>query len=751
LQSELLRKLTAVLYADVAGYSRLTAQDEEGTHRRLSDALDMIAAMVSALRGRVVHYAGDAVLADFATASDALTCALLIQKSLSERNAAVSDGQPLEFRIGLNLGEVIDDRSDIYGDGVNIAARLEAMAEPGGICVSDAVRTSVGKRVPVAFEDLGPCEVKNIPEPVHVWRVRRDEGSMRAAGEEAVVLLAHPRAYELLMGDSDEAATRALLDRCRAMVVSSMEGNGGRVVECPGDSVSAIFDDPARCVACARTLRSELVASNAALPAAERVNFRFGIAFGSVVEGLEGLGGDAADRAARLVAGAGSDDVHLDDAVVAKLPAEIELFLAEAGPGDHVLVPEDAPSASLKLPPQIDGMDLPLPEKPSIALLPFRCLGDDPEGAALAEGLRLDIQNALVKLSGLLLTAAGTANALRDTPGRDAAPLVGVRHALEGTVQRSGTRVRVSVELTDADASTVVWSERYDRVLDDVFTLQDEIAEHVVTALDVKLSSGEQARIWRKCLTDAKARDRFYAGMHAFFQMNAESNASARAHFERVAALAPESPLGATWVALCYWFEATRRWSSDPEASRRHAGEWAERAVQSEDADGQAHTVLGNVRLLQGRHDEALSIARQAVSIRPGCTNSNGFLANVLLHCGECHDAIVHVKRAIRLSPVYPPWFLEILAAAYRDAGQVAFAVSVVRELLRIVPDSLHGRMLLVSALVRGGGLAEACRIAADVAEPGFSASDYSQGLPYRDAAVIERIADDLRRSGLAD
>jgi hypothetical protein len=109
------------------------------------------------------------------------------------------------------------------------------------------------------------------------------------------------------------------------------------------------------------------------------------------------------------------------------------------------------------------------------------------------------------------------------------------------------------------------------------------------------------------------------------------------------------------------------------------------------------------------------------------------------------------VKRAIRLSPVYPPWFLEILAAAYRDAGQVAFAVSVVRELLRIVPDSLHGRMLLVSALVRGGGLAEACRIAADVAEPGFSASDYSQGLPYRDAAVIERIADDLRRSGLAD
>ena len=149
------RKLTAVLYADVAGYSRLTAEDEEGTHRRLSSALDTIAAMVSALRGRVVHYAGDAVLADFATVTDALACAVLIQRSLQERNSEVAENQRLSFRIGVNLGEVIDDRGDIYGDGVNIAARLEALAEPGGICISETVRAAVGKRVPVEFEDLG--------------------------------------------------------------------------------------------------------------------------------------------------------------------------------------------------------------------------------------------------------------------------------------------------------------------------------------------------------------------------------------------------------------------------------------------------------------------------------------------------------------------------------------------------------------------------------------------------------------------
>jgi class 3 adenylate cyclase/TolB-like protein len=755
-ESSFARRLAAVVYADVVGYSRLSARDEDGTHRRLSDALDAIAAMVGALRGRVVHYAGDAVLAEFAAASDAVTCAVLIQRSLAERNAGVPDEQVLRFRIGVNLGEVIDDRSDIYGDGVNIAARLEAMADPGGICVSDAIRTAVGKRVPVEFEDLGPCEVKNIPEPVHAWQVRdTDQEPTGGAGRVAVVLLAHARAYGLLMGEGGEADTRAVLDRSREIVVAAMENHDGRVIERSGDSVAALFDDPARSVDCAQAARKAILESNATLPPDERVHYRFGIALGAVIEAPDGLSGDAAERAARLIAASRSDDVHVDAAVVAKLPAGVELTLAEAGPDDHVLAPGDEGDSRSDsgLPAQIDGLDLPLPEKPSIALIPFKCLGDDPDGAALADGIRLDIQNALVKSSAILLIAAGTTNALRDVKGQEAGPLVGARHVLEGTVQRSGDRVRVSVELTDTSSSTIAWSERYDRVLDDVFSLQDEIAERVVSALDVKLSSGDQARIWRKCLTDPKARDLFYAGMHAFFKMNAESNASARTHFERVAKAAPNSPLGPTWAALCCWFDATRGWGDDPVESRRLAGTWAEKAVESEDADGQAHTVLGNVRLLEGRHDEAQEVARKAVGIRPGCTNANGFLANVLVHCGQSADAIVHAKRAIRLSPVYPPWFLEILATAYRDAGQIAFAMSVARELLRIVPGSLHGRLLLASASVRGRAFGEARDIGRRVveSEPAFSSANYVRGLPYRDGAVLDGIAADLRRAGLPD
>ena len=165
------RKLAAILYADVAGYSRLTGEDEEGTHRRLSSSLDAISSAIESHDGRVVHYAGDAVLAEFPTVSEALGCAIGIQQTLSEKSRDVPPEKRVLFRIGLNMGEVIVDRGDIYGDGVNVAARLEALADPGGICVSEAVRSGVGRKLPVSFEFMGEQLVKNIAEPVRAYRV----------------------------------------------------------------------------------------------------------------------------------------------------------------------------------------------------------------------------------------------------------------------------------------------------------------------------------------------------------------------------------------------------------------------------------------------------------------------------------------------------------------------------------------------------------------------------------------------------
>ncbi len=574
--------------------------------------------------------------------------------------------------------------------------------------------------------------------------------SQRAGPGTAVVLHSGLRAFGILMGDDPAAARRAVSGGREVLLVTIREF-GGRLADAPADAVVAVFDDAARALACAVAARSSLARANAALPPGERVHYRFGIDSGEIAQAGGAPPRATVDRAAAIVLRAPTDGIRLTEAVRARLPDDAAPGLSAVEPGLFALLDEDAPA--LPGPPQLESLALPLPDRPSIVLLPFSCTGQDADAAALAEGLRIDIQNALVKMSGIFLIAAGTANALRGAEAAEAARRVGVRHALEGTVQGHGERVRVNVQLIDSVAGTVAWSERYDRTLDHTFELQDEIAERVVTALDVKLASGEQARIWHKCLTAPGARELFYRGIQAFFQMNREAMAAARASFQRVSDLTPESPLGPSFMAMSLWFEVARGWAADPEQALAAAGEWAERAVAMEDADGQAHTVLGNVRLLQHRFDEALAIARQAAVIRPNCTNANGFLANVLLHCSDPEAALTHVKRAIRYSPVYPPWFIEILAASYRESGQADFAVTAAQEGLRIAPQSINCRLILASALMRGGWSADAQRVAREVIglEAGFSLARHAAREPYRDQAVLDRLIGELRSAGLPD
>ncbi|MDH3286314.1 MAG: hypothetical protein OEP48_01105 [Betaproteobacteria bacterium] len=580
----------------------------------------------------------------------------------------------------------------------------------------------------------------------HNERSSQAESALRSR----IVLRAEARAFGILMGD-DSAAARAALDRAHETLVSALSESGGQVVATPAEAIVALFDDARRCIEGAIAAHATLKRFNQEQPASDRVHYRFGIDAGQVALRAGVLVGSAAERAAELSLRAPTDGVRLSAAVRALLPQDTG-FEISSDADDVFSVAFGEPSAHSG-PAQLESLDLPVPGRPSILLLPFACLGADAEGQALAEGLRYDIQNALVKMSGLFLVAAGSANAHRSVPGNAAAPRLGVRHALEGTVQRLGERVRVSMTLTDTTSGVVTWSERYDRTLDASFALQDEIAERVVTALDVKLAAGEQARVWHKCLTHPGAREHFYRGVQAFFKLDAESMANAKASFERVAALVPDNPLGPTNVAMCLWFQATRGWTNDPVETRRQAGEWAERAVSMEDADGQAHTVLGNVRLLERRFDEALATARKAVEVRPGCTNANGFLANVLLHCGELSAALTHARRAIRISPVYPPWFMEILSGVYRECGQNDFAATTAQEGLRLAPQSVSGRLLLISSLVRGGWPNEARRVARQLPEidAGFSVAQYLARQPFRDPTVIERIAEDLKLAGLPD
>ncbi len=475
------RKLAAILCADVAGYSRLMGRDEDLTHRTLCAYLDLIAQRVKAHRGEITHYAGDAVLAKFDAALDALSCASDMQKCLRTSNASLPADQRLEFRVGVNLGDVIEDRGDIYGEGVNVAARLESLADAGGICISESIKVAIGSKLSWQYQFLGEQRVKNIADPVRAYRV--------------------------------------------------------------------------------------------------------------------------------------------------------------------VVTPAGAGSATLPAKPAIK-----LPGKPSLAILPFKTLNAGSQQESLADGLRIDIQGALVKIAGLLVIAPSTTNTYRkkEISPQQAAAEMGVEHILDGNVQRSGNRVRVTVFLIDAASNEFVWTERYDRALDDAFTVQDEITEKIVTALDVKLASGEAARIWRKTIKDPEARECFYRGLHGYMKGNRESMRVAREKFEQVVRLAPSSPLGPTYLAFSHWWDAFRRWSDSPPDSFEQAAEWAQRAMAMEDADGQAHTVMAHVHLHRREHDKALAVAQQAVSIRPQCVNANGHLGNILYYCDRPGEAVEQMKRATR-------------------------------------------------------------------------------------------------------
>ncbi|MDX1488289.1 MAG: haloacid dehalogenase type II, partial [Acidiferrobacterales bacterium] len=328
------RRLAAILYADVAGYSRLTGEDEDATHRTLSAYLDLISRTVADHRGRVVHYAGDAVLAKFNAVVNALSSAVAIQKELATRNQNLPDSRRVQFRIGVNLGDVIEDRGDIYGDGVNVAARLESLAEPGGICISDAVRAAVGKKLDLDYEDLGAQEVKNIEDPV--------------------------RAYRVAMGDKETPEVRT-----------------------PGQ-----------------------------------------------------------------------------------------------------------PS-------------LELPDKPSIAVLPFTNVSGDPDQDYFSDGISEDIITELSRLPELFVTARNRSFAFRDKPIDivEVGAKLGVGFVVEGSVRKAGKRVRVTAQLVDAATGNHIWVERYDRELEDVFAVQDDLCRTIVSTLAGRLRVATQKISAFKVLT----------------------------------------------------------------------------------------------------------------------------------------------------------------------------------------------------------------------------------------------------------
>jgi tetratricopeptide (TPR) repeat protein len=326
-----------------------------------------------------------------------------------------------------------------------------------------------------------------------------------------------------------------------------------------------------------------------------------------------------------------------------------------------------------------------------------------------------------------------------------------VRYLLEGFVQKSGDRARITASLIDGSSGQVTWTEHYDRVLDDSLRVQDEITERVVTALDVKLLSGEHARVWRKTLRNPKAREYYYRGLHELMKGQKEANAAARENFEQVARLAPESFLGPTLVAFAHWWDAFRGWTTSPARSLELAEQWVERALAMEDWDGQAHFVMAHIHLLRRQHDRALKMAEQAVALRPNCANANPLLGNILYYCGRPGDAADRMRQAMRLTPVHAPWFKVVLAASCKEIRRWDDATAAAKEAVRMRPDDLDARLVLIEVCQATGNEGSAREFVQVVSalRPDFSVSRWAETQPYKDLAVLERITASLRSAGL--
>ena len=609
------RKLAAILSADVEGYSRLMGEDEVATVRAITEYRAVIAARVAGRGGRVVDSPGDNVLAEFASVVDAVQCAVDIQRELESRNAALPETRRMRFRIGINLGDVIVEGDRLYGDGVNIAARLEGLADGGGICLSGTAYDQIEGKLPFGYEFKGEHAVKNIARPVRVYRLHLDPSAV-------------PR--------------------------------------------------------------------------------------------------PKTGRSVRLLK------------PVAVVVALLMLLGAAGWAGWRWLKPPESAG-------------LPLPDRPSVAVLPFANLSQDPAQEYFSDGVTEDLITGLSKVSGLFVIARnsvftykGKAVKVRDV-GRD----LGVRYVLEGGVQRSGSRVRITAQLVDATTGYHLWAERYDREVNDMFALQDEVTQRIVSAMAVKLTEAEKRRLGRPPTGNPEAYDLVLRGHEERRLTTRDGNAEARRLFMKALDLDPNyagAYLGLAWTQLQSW---QFLWSTDREGLER-ARELAERAIALNDSLVAAHHVLGQIYLWMKQHDRAIAEAEQAVALAPNDADGYETLAETLCWSGRPEECIKAIRHAMRLNPHYLYFYDWTLGHGYYLTGQRQQALDYFARALKGNPNFLPAhayRAVLFSELGRTNEAREEWEQVGHLSS-GLSMASLRERLPYKRPADLDRLLTAANRAG---
>ena len=622
------RRLAAILAADVVGYSRLTETDEEATVRALHACREIIDGLVADHRGRVFGSAGDSVVAEFPSPVEAVRCAVDIQRRLEAFNVDRPEDRRLRLRIGVNLGDVIVEGDDLLGDGVNIAARLESLADAGGIFLSRPVFDQIKKQLKLGYEYLGEYEVKNITEPVPVYRV-----------------LVEPEAAGKVIGETKQAWKWTALSAAAVLLIGA---------------------------------------------------------------------------------------------------AAAVMWLTPWAPGDE--------------PASIERMAFPLPDKPSVAVLPFDNLSSDPGQDHMADGLTEDIITTLSQVSSLFVISRNSTFVYQDKPVtvQAVAEDLGVRYVLEGSIQKSGDQVRVTAQLIDALSGNHLWAERYDRKMTDLFALQDEITDHIVTALQIKLTEGEQLRVHRRHTQSLEAWKLLSRGVEHFYRSSKTDNASARAWFERAIEVDRRYALAYALLAWTHWHDAFQGWSEDREGSLERASFLAEKARALDDALPDVYALQAALHLLNRDYEEALEAAEKAVALSPNHATNTAVLALILQNDGRPQEAIRTFKAAMRLSPYYSAWFLEGLGFAYLLAKQPKEALLAFEEFLARSRSATHASHAYMGRALAYHALGQEQEARAEVAkaleaDAGVSVAEFRRLSLSKDRAGLETGLAILHRLGLPE
>jgi TolB-like protein/class 3 adenylate cyclase/cytochrome c-type biogenesis protein CcmH/NrfG len=610
------RRLTTILAADVVGYSRLMVADEAGTYARLkAHRKELIEPKTTEYHGRVVKLMGDGTLMEFGSVVDAVTFAVDVQRAMALRNTDVPEDQRITYRIGINIGDIIVEGDDIYGDGVNVAARLEGLAEPGGICVSRTVFDHVQGKVDLGFDDLGEKEVKNIPKPVQVFEV--------------------------------------------------------------------LLDSPAR--------------DHAAVPAPTP---KRSLHWPLVAAGLVAL----------LVVAVGT-----------------ALWLQ--------------PWEQREEPASLEAMAFPLPDKPSIAVLPFTNMSDDASQEYFADGITEDLITDLSKISGLFVIARNSSFSYKgqQVKVRQVAEDLGVRYVLEGSVRRSGDQMRINAQLIDATTGGHLWAERYDGTLADIFVLQDRVTEKIVSALAIKLTIEDRNALEHSGHPlNLDAYEYVLRGRAKLAQANRQATIEARKLFEKAIEADPKYARAYVNLGLMHYHE-WRFWGLDRDRNMARALELARKAITLDDASAGAHVLIALVLQWRGEHEAADRNADRVLLMGSLQSETLGNLGAYLWWATRYREAVDLLERAIRLDPLHSPDWLMWLGHSYLHLDAPEKAAAVLETGVKRAPDyvAVHLFLALSYAMLdrmeeARGQMNEVLRI-----NPKFSIEAWvgyaSQNVRYRD------------------